>query len=169
MKNKKHKTLQYSWLVFERNTKKKRVLLGFVEGSLCATGEVLAQRSSHKGTGSHALESSSVTLGFGEFEASLKNSSSFSMLWSDTQYGKQYNKLFRTIWLLSTVRCLMLNSHREVLNTLRERSDLSHSSFRVLHLWSSKSINWNPPIEDENLGCKDSTTERRSSGKKPTS
>lgn len=29
---------------------------------------------------SHALESSSVTLGFGEFEASLKNSSSFSML-----------------------------------------------------------------------------------------
>lgn len=30
---------------------------------------------------SHALESSSVTLGFGEFEISLKNSSSFSMLW----------------------------------------------------------------------------------------
>lgn len=29
---------------------------------------------------SHALESSSVTLGFGEFEISLKNSSSFSML-----------------------------------------------------------------------------------------
>lgn len=30
---------------------------------------------------SHAVESSSVTLGFGEFEASLNSSSSFSMLW----------------------------------------------------------------------------------------
>lgn len=29
----------------------------------------------------HAVESSSVTLGFGELEASLNSSSSFSMLW----------------------------------------------------------------------------------------
>ena len=50
---------------------------------------------------SHALESSSVTLGFGEFEISLKNSSSFSMLWYSAE-GKKYINLTTESW---NVKC----------------------------------------------------------------
>lgn len=63
------------------------IFIGFVAMSLCVMVEcwhrvyVTAGLSLVSVAVSHAVESSSVTLGFGEFEASLNSSSSFSMLW----------------------------------------------------------------------------------------
>lgn len=63
------------------------IFIGFVAISLCVMAEcwhrvyVTAGLSLVSVAVSHAVESSSVTLGFGEFEASLNSSSSFSMLW----------------------------------------------------------------------------------------
>lgn len=111
----KRRTLQYFWLIFQGNTKKEKrkrhvgAFLGFVETSLCASGEGWHRVSFTAGPGLMALTASC---------------SGVLVCYAGV---RRIRRLFEEF--------IVFQHARQVLNTLRESSDLSHSSLRVLHLF----------------------------------
>lgn len=104
-------TLQYFWFILKCGTKQTCCgYLGvFWDRSQWASIRVGTEFHSQQDQVSwprqpHALDSSSVTLGFGEFDISLKNSSSLSMLWKERENNNVFFVLFflqlwlKTIW-----------------------------------------------------------------------